>query len=121
MKYQILKTFKSWCNFHLKSQNTQIESIDEDFKDGTKLIDLLESQTGEILPRVQAVKMRSHKIANVDIVLNYIENMGVNNVSIVSEDIVDGDLKKTLELIWSIILKFSIKNIYFEGFQLSNN
>ncbi|OXB52708.1 hypothetical protein ASZ78_012477, partial [Callipepla squamata] len=35
-------TFTAWCNSHLRKAGTQIENIDEDFRDGLKLMLLLE-------------------------------------------------------------------------------
>ncbi|TSK13578.1 Alpha-actinin-4 [Bagarius yarrelli] len=36
------KTFTAWCNSHLRKAGTQIENIEEDFRDGLKLMLLLE-------------------------------------------------------------------------------
>uniref|UniRef100_A0A8D0UWL9 F-actin cross-linking protein n=1 Tax=Sus scrofa TaxID=9823 RepID=A0A8D0UWL9_PIG len=41
------KTFTAWCNSHLRKAGTQIENIDEDFRDGLKLMLLLEVISGE--------------------------------------------------------------------------
>ncbi|KAI2571751.1 ACTN1 isoform 21, partial [Pan troglodytes] len=35
-------TFTAWCNSHLRKAGTQIENIEEDFRDGLKLMLLLE-------------------------------------------------------------------------------
>ncbi|TXL71590.1 hypothetical protein D9O29_23490, partial [Pantoea vagans] len=36
------KTFTAWCNSHLRKAGTQIENIEEDFRNGLKLMLLLE-------------------------------------------------------------------------------
>lgn len=59
--------------------------------------------------------MRFHKIANVNKALEYIESKGVKLVSIGAEEIVDGNVKMTLGLIWTIILRFAIQDINVEG------
>lgn len=41
------KTFTAWCNSHLRKAGTQIENIDEDFRDGLKLMLLLEVISGK--------------------------------------------------------------------------
>lgn len=41
------QTFTAWCNSHLRKAGTQIENIDEDFRDGLKLMLLLEVISGE--------------------------------------------------------------------------
>lgn len=59
-------------------------------------------------------KMRFHKIANVNKALEFIESKGVKLVSIGAEEIVDGNVKITLGLIWTIILRFAIQDISVE-------
>ncbi|WP_411024702.1 hypothetical protein, partial [Salmonella sp. s55962] len=58
--------------------------------------------------------MRFHKIANVNKGLDYIASKGVKLVSIGAEEIVDGNLKMTLGMIWTIILRFAIQDISVE-------
>lgn len=43
------QTFTAWCNSHLRKAGTQIENIDEDFRDGLKLMLLLEVISGASL------------------------------------------------------------------------
>lgn len=44
-----LQTFTAWCNSHLRKAGTQIENIEEDFRDGLKLMLLLEVISGKPL------------------------------------------------------------------------
>ncbi|XP_063499553.1 alpha-actinin-3 isoform X8 [Symphalangus syndactylus] len=108
------KTFTAWCNSHLRKAGTQIENIEEDFRNGLKLMLLLEVISGERLPRPDKGKMRFHKIANVNKALDFIASKGVKLVSIGAEEIVDGNLKMTLGMIWTIILRFAIQDISVE-------
>lgn len=80
-----LQTFTAWCNSHLRKAGTQIENIDEDFRNGLKLMLLLEVISGEQLPKPDRGKMRFHKIANVNKALEFIESKGVKLVSIGAE------------------------------------
>lgn len=41
-----LQTFTAWCNSHLRKAGTQIENIEEDFRNGLKLMLLLEVISG---------------------------------------------------------------------------
>ncbi|XP_039571297.1 alpha-actinin-4-like [Passer montanus] len=109
------KTFTAWCNSHLRKAGTQIENIDEDFRDGLKLMLLLEVISGERLPKPERGKMRVHKINNVNKALDFIASKGVKLVSIGAEEIVDGNAKMTLGMIWTIILRFAIQDISVEG------
>uniref|UniRef100_A0A8C6UZZ2 Actinin, alpha 1 n=1 Tax=Neogobius melanostomus TaxID=47308 RepID=A0A8C6UZZ2_9GOBI len=109
------KTFTAWCNSHLRKTGTQIENIEEDFRDGLKLMLLLEVISGERLAKPERGKMRVHKISNVNKALNFIASKGVKLVSIGAEEIVDGNAKMTLGMIWTIILRFAIQDISVEG------
>ena len=108
------QTFTAWCNSHLRKAGTQIENIEEDFRNGLKLMLLLEVISGETLPKPDRGKMRFHKIANVNKALDFIGSKGVKLVSIGAEEIVDGNTKMTLGLIWTIILRFAIQDISVE-------
>uniref|UniRef100_A0A8C9Y9F7 Actinin, alpha 1 n=1 Tax=Sander lucioperca TaxID=283035 RepID=A0A8C9Y9F7_SANLU len=109
------KTFTAWCNSHLRKAGTQIENIEEDFRDGLKLMLLLEVISGERLAKPERGKMRVHKISNVNKALDFITGKGVKLVSIGAEEIVDGNAKMTLGMIWTIILRFAIQDISVEG------
>uniref|UniRef100_A0A8C1GM89 Actinin, alpha 2b n=1 Tax=Cyprinus carpio TaxID=7962 RepID=A0A8C1GM89_CYPCA len=68
----------------------------------------------ERLPKPDRGKMRFHKIANVNKALDFITSKGVKLVSIGAEEIVDGNVKMTLGMIWTIILRFAIQDISVE-------
>ncbi|XP_061156364.1 alpha-actinin-1 isoform X1 [Syngnathus typhle] len=108
------KTFTAWCNSHLRKAGTQIENIEEDFRDGLKLMLLLEVISGERLAKPERGKMKVHKISNVNKALDFIAGKGVKLVSIGAEEIVDGNAKMTLGMIWTIILRFAIQDISVE-------
>ncbi|CAB1330464.1 unnamed protein product, partial [Coregonus sp. 'balchen'] len=90
------QTFTAWCNSHLRKAGTQIENIEEDFRDGLKLMLLLEVISGERLAKPERGKMRVHKISNVNKALHYITSKGVKLVSIGAE----GEMKtlKTVKI-----------------------
>ena len=81
----VLQTFTAWCDSHLRKAGTQIETIEEDFRNGLKLMLLLEIISGEQLPKPDRGKMRIHKLSNVNKALQFIESKGVRLVSIGSE------------------------------------
>uniref|UniRef100_A0AAY4A609 Actinin, alpha 1 n=1 Tax=Denticeps clupeoides TaxID=299321 RepID=A0AAY4A609_9TELE len=112
--FPLPQTFTAWCNSHLRKAGTQIENIEEDFRDGLKLMLLLEVISGERLAKPERGKMRVHKISNVNKALNFIASKGVKLVSIGAEEIVDGNAKMTLGMIWTIILRFAIQDISVE-------
>jgi len=69
----------------LRKAGTAIENIEEDFRNGLKLMLLLEVISGETLPKPDRGKMRFHKIANVNKALDFIASKGVKLVSIGAE------------------------------------
>ena len=81
----LFQTFTAWCNSHLRKAGTQIENIEEDFRNGLKLMLLLEVISGEQLPKPDRGRMRFHKIANVNKALDFIASKGVKLVSIGAE------------------------------------
>lgn len=82
------KTFTAWCNSHLRKAGTGIDNIEDDFRNGLKLMLLLEVISGETLPKPDRGKMRFHKIANVNKALDFIASKGVKLVSIGAEGII---------------------------------
>merc|ERR1712088_454933 len=101
------KTFTAWVNSHLRKAGTQIENIEEDFRNGLKLMLLLEVISGETLARPDRGKMRFHKIANVNKALDFIASKGVKLVSIGAEEIVDKNVNvQNFHLSWRDGLAF---------------
>ena len=67
--------------------------IEEDFRNGLKLMLLLEVISGEQLPKPDKGQMRFHRIANVSKALDFIVSKGVKLVSIGAEGkLTDWDL-----------------------------
>ena len=83
--HNLFQTFTAWVNSHLRKAGTQIENIEEDFRNGLKLMLLLEVISGETLQKPDRGKMRFHKIANVNKALDFIASKGVKLVSIGAE------------------------------------
>lgn len=79
------------------------------------LIKLLQVLSGERLPKPTRGKMRIHCLENVDKGLQFLRDQHVHLENLGSHDIVDGNSRLTLGLIWTIILRFQIQDITFEG------
>lgn len=109
------KTFCKWVNSHLIRANCKIEDLYTDLRDGKKLIKLLEILSGERLPKPTKGKMRIHCLENVDKALQFLlREQRVHLENLGSHDIVDGNPRLTLGLIWTIILRFQIQDITIE-------
>ncbi|XP_042895897.1 spectrin beta chain [Parasteatoda tepidariorum] len=108
------KTFCKWVNSHLVRANSRISDLYTDLRDGKMLIKLLEILSGERLPKPTKGKMRIHCLENVDKALQFLKDQRVHLENLGSHDIVDGNPRLTLGLIWTIILRFQIQDITIE-------
>ncbi|XP_050313156.1 spectrin beta chain, non-erythrocytic 1 isoform X2 [Anthonomus grandis grandis] len=104
------KTFTKWMNSFLQKARMEVEDLFVDLADGKKLLKLLEIISGEKLAKPNNGKMRVHKIENVNKSLAFLHTK-VRLESIGAEDIVDGNPRLILGLIWTIILRFQIQEI----------
>jgi len=104
-------TFTRWCNDYLTERGMHCNSLQEDLKDGLNLINLLEIISGKSLGRYNRhPKIPQQKLENVLIALKFIEAEGLKLVNIGPEDIVDGKLRLILGLIWTLILRYEVKD-----------
>ena len=80
------------------------------------LIHLLECLSSESLGRYAAKpKLRVQKFENANLSLDFIKSRGIQMTNIGAEDVVDGNRKIILGLIWTLILRFTISDINEEG------
>ncbi|KAJ5068293.1 spectrin beta chain [Anaeramoeba ignava] len=103
----------NWCNWKLSVKNLKINNIKEDFNNGLLLIQLAEivSKKKCLLKYKEKPKNKRENTENCSNALSFLRSLGVidtRNLAINSNDIVNGDEKKILELIQSIILKFEL-------------
>uniref|UniRef100_A0A663FFU2 Spectrin beta chain n=1 Tax=Aquila chrysaetos chrysaetos TaxID=223781 RepID=A0A663FFU2_AQUCH len=105
------KTFTKWVNSHLARVSCRIGDLYADLRDGYVLTRLLEVLSGEQLPKPTRGRMRIHSLENVDKALQFLKEQRVHLENVGSHDIVDGNHRLTLGLIWTIILRFQIQVI----------
>ncbi|XP_014483281.1 PREDICTED: dystrophin-like [Dinoponera quadriceps] len=102
------KTFAKWINSQLlKNHHDPITDLFVDLRDGNRLLSLLEVLTSKTYKRERG-RMRVHHLNNVNKALQILEQNNVKLVNISSNDIVDGNPKLTLGLVWSIILHWQV-------------
>lgn len=110
------KTFTKWLNDKLKARALAIEDLVTDLSDGVTLIHLLEILGNESLGRYASKpKLRVQRFENVNKSLDFIKGRKIQMTNIGAEDIVDGNRKIILGLIWTLILRFTISDINEEG------
>ncbi|XP_052744308.1 dystrophin, isoforms A/C/F/G/H isoform X2 [Bicyclus anynana] len=102
------KTFAKWINSQLaKNGKPLVEDLFQDLRDGEVLLSLLEILTAQQFKRERG-RMRVHQLNNVNAALRALAAAGVRLVNISSGDIVDGNPKLILGLVWSIILHWQV-------------
>ncbi|KAL1957747.1 hypothetical protein VTO42DRAFT_5590 [Malbranchea cinnamomea] len=110
------KTFTKWLNNKLQVRDLVIEDLVKDLSDGVILVHILEILGNESLGRYAAhPRLRVQKFENVNKCLDFIKGRGIQMTNIGAEDIVDGNRKIILGLIWTLILRFTISDINTEG------
>ncbi|XP_078246600.1 dystrophin isoform X7 [Pogona vitticeps] len=118
------KTFTKWVNAQFAKFGTHpIEDLFNDFQDGRRLLELLEGLTGQKLGKEKG-STRVHALNNVNKALQVLQKNNVDLVNIGCTDIVDGNHKLTLGLIWSIILHWQVKDVMkniMAGLQQTNS
>ncbi|KAF9948547.1 actinin alpha 2 [Mortierella alpina] len=106
--------FMRWVNVQLANTSPAhppMTSIERDLRDGKRLIALLETVANEPL-KPERHNMRIHQMANVSKALAFLEKNADDTLGTIgSESIVDGNLKLTLGLVWTIIYRFQIQQI----------
>ncbi|KAG8192219.1 hypothetical protein JTE90_014082 [Oedothorax gibbosus] len=105
------KTFTKWINSQLgKGNHPLVKDLFYDLRDGTRLLGLLEVLCGKELRRERG-RLRVHHLNNVGCALKVLQDNNVKLVNISTNDIVDGNSKLTLGLVWSIILHWQVHGV----------
>ncbi len=111
------KTFGKWINNLLRQDQDQdqdqITDLYHDLRDGLVLLRLLGSLTGRPLRRERG-SLRVHKLSNVALALSVLKEEKVRLVNVNNVDIVDGNPKITLALVWAIILHWQFHSLIKE-------
>jgi len=109
-----LEKYTVWINSYLKKVNVQVRDLTEDLRDGQNLILLLEVISGERLPKPERGTQRVHHLSNINTALEFMKSKGIRLAGIRAEEIMAGNWKMTLGMIWTVIARFSIQDITVE-------
>ncbi|GKT53167.1 alpha-actinin, sarcomeric [Colletotrichum tofieldiae] len=110
------KTFTKWMNTKLEARQLEVKDLVADLSDGVLLIHLLECLSNDTLGRYASKpKLRVQRFENANTALDFIKGRGIQMTNIGAEDVVDGNRKIILGLIWTLILRFTISDINEEG------
>ncbi|KAJ8954350.1 hypothetical protein NQ318_011022 [Aromia moschata] len=102
-------TFRNWVNEHLPKE-LRVADLSQDLCTGVRLCALVEALRSRPLKPAwnRRPANQHHYLENVTCALNAIEQDGVKLVNIGNLDIVNGNLKLILGLIWSLIVRYQI-------------
>eukprot|EP00026_Physarum_polycephalum_P000728 Phypoly_transcript_00729.p1 GENE.Phypoly_transcript_00729~~Phypoly_transcript_00729.p1 ORF type:complete len:1185 (+),score=285.31 Phypoly_transcript_00729:47-3601(+) len=98
--------FTLWANHYLQKKGLAVKDL-SDFSDGVLLLNLLEAVSGKNVPRfIKNPRFLQQKIENITIALGFIErNLDIKVFGCNAKDIVDGNLKQILGIIFLLIQK----------------
>ncbi|XP_072156699.1 filamin-B isoform X2 [Bemisia tabaci] len=103
-------TFRNWVNENLKTVGERVDNLGTDLCDGTRLCLLIEVLQQRKLKPAWVKRPTNHHqyLENTTTALNAIAEDGVKLVNIGNVDIVNGNIKLILGLIWSLIVRYQI-------------
>jgi len=104
------KTFRAWANSQLRQLNVKMEKpLNESFHDGLMLIALVEVLSGEKCQgKYHKIPEKDiHKMENITIAIEFLSKFVKVNVN--SNDILQGNMKVILGLVWRLILTFQVE------------
>ncbi|CAF3633712.1 unnamed protein product [Rotaria socialis] len=111
-----ISSFLKFINYHLSSKNDQklVKDLSQDLANGHVLIDLIEIFSSTKLKREHG-HTRFHSLTNVQYVLDYLK-LHMQHINISPHDIVSGNRKQILALLWIIMKIFD-----FPSFHIATN
>uniref|UniRef100_A0A673H7W7 Spectrin beta chain, non-erythrocytic 1-like n=1 Tax=Sinocyclocheilus rhinocerous TaxID=307959 RepID=A0A673H7W7_9TELE len=110
------KTFTKWVNSHLSRVSCRITDLYMNCGHSgllhLALISLIHTRVLiSAQPKPTKGRMRIHCLENVDKALQFLKEQRVHLENMGSHDIVDGNHRLTLGLIWTIILRFQVQHL----------
>ena len=106
-----------WANNYLAKKELVIVDLYEDLRDGLILIALLQEVSGEpvALRYVKRPKLRIQKMENLNLAFQFMMRKGLTLTNIGSADILDGNNKLVLGLLWTLIKTYQVTAIDVDG------
>ncbi|CAJ0583813.1 unnamed protein product, partial [Mesorhabditis spiculigera] len=105
-----MHTFTNWINEQLREADYKIYELSNDLSDGVLLIRLVEVLQNRMCPGKVFSKdpTEIQMLMNVQMALDAMRRDGIKLVNIGSHDIVEGNAKLILGLVWSLIQRYQI-------------
>ena len=106
------KPLQGFVNKHLNKLDLQIEELDKQFSDGVNFILLIGLLEGYFVPLhlySMTPQSEEEKVNNVKLGMELIQDAGLQKPRVKPAEIVNGDLKSTLRVLYTLFTKY--KNI----------
>jgi len=108
----VKKSLQGFVNKHLSKLDLQIDQLDKQFSDGVNFILLIGLLEGYFVPLhlfSMTPQNDDEKVTNVKLAMELVQDAGLQKPRIKPVDIVKGDLKSTLRVLYTLFTKY--KNI----------
>lgn len=103
-------TFERWANLHLKKRGVTLDDLYSDFRNGVKLVQLVEQVSkvtlGDYFTDPQELP---ECVFNIRMALDYLQDEGVLVIPIDRTLILNGSKPMTLSLLWCLILEYTMR------------
>ncbi|KTF78168.1 hypothetical protein cypCar_00022230 [Cyprinus carpio] len=106
------RTFTNWINAQLSKRSPPVTVVDlfNEFRDGSRLLDLLEVLSGQRMSREKGRGTFQHR-TNIEKGLEFLKRKSIKLVNINVSDIMDGKPSIILGLVWTIIMHIHIEEL----------
>ncbi|KAL8563538.1 hypothetical protein ACOMHN_025392 [Nucella lapillus] len=111
-----VQVYLSWANSVLSEANSSVENVSgvQDGKVLCQIIDILLPEAG-LISKIQASGVTTQR-AYIQMALEHMKTHGVK-LTFAAQDIIDGDIKSLLDVMWLLILNYGIHFIGERGSQ----
>ncbi|XP_077477537.1 uncharacterized protein syne2b [Stigmatopora argus] len=106
------RTFTNWVNAQLAKRRppSRVSDLFHDFRDGSKLLDLLEVLSEQRIGRERGRGTFQHR-SNIEKGLAFLRQKSIKLVNINIPDIMEGKPSIILGLVWTVILQYHIQEL----------
>lgn len=105
----VKKSLQGFVNKHLSKLDLHISNLDTQFSDGVNFVLLIGLLEGYFVPLYlfhMTPQTFDNKVHNVEFALQLVEDAGLAKPKSKAEDIVNGDLKATLRVLYTLFTKY---------------
>jgi hypothetical protein len=112
-KLREITAMVAWANTFLKPRGYEAKLLQQDFRDGVLMINLLEATFNKTVTKNYNLrpKLPVQKLDNYEWVFKFLNQEEIHTLSIDPHDIVNGKETQTLNLLWNILRKLTVTGL----------